>query len=259
MLILYSTVHLLKNLSRQEAIRLGMAVYWDGTWRTTSTGKPCFFVGTNDVDQRFHAAAGGIIDSENTGQCTTVLDTVFDLINVIRDREDENAGNSPRPDLEADWVVADNSDALQAAAESKGAVPVNCKAHLIRNAKDAAGITSTATMERKEAVKDVQKDLCRISTNTLFAGVSVEDHVGSIADVLPVLFAQKHEADQPDYIKKFKKEYMGDRKGTWQAAHTNPGIAVHNNGVEKFNESFKTDGTRPFNFASLVWALVLQS
>jgi len=38
---------------------------------------------------------------------------------------------------------------------------------------------------------------------------------------------------------------MGEWKGTWQAVHTNPAVPVHNNGIEKFNESFKTDGKRP--------------
>ena len=246
MLILYTTVHLLKNLARQEAIGLGMAIYWDGTCRTVATGQPCFFLGTNDVDQHFHLAAGGIIDSENTSQCETVLDTVLFYLNRIRNREDENAGKPARVDIKPHWVVADNSDALQAAAESKGAVPVSCKAHVIRNAKGAAGIIATSTMTRNEAVKVVQADISRISRNTLYSGVSVDYDAGKIADVLPVLFTKKHAIEQGAYVQKFEDEYMGPRKGAWQAAHTNPSVPVHNNGIEKFNDSFKVDGKRPF-------------
>ena len=64
--------------ARQEAMGLGLAINWDGTWRTVATGQPCFFVGTNDVDQHFHLVAGGIIDSENKMQCKEVLDTILE-------------------------------------------------------------------------------------------------------------------------------------------------------------------------------------
>ena len=252
MLILYTTVHLLKNLARHEAMGLGLAISWDGTWRTVATGQPCFFVGTNDIDQHFHLVAGGIIDSENKIQCKEVLDTLLKFANRIRVREDVNAGvREPSPVLSPRYVIADNSDALQAAAEGVDATPVQCKVHLIRNAKEKAGVIATPTKPRKGAVKDLQADLERLAENTFHSGVSVDYSEGTIAKFLLELFTRKHVANQEAYIRKFRDEYTGARKGAWQAAFTNPAIPVHNNGIEAFNKQFKTDGKYPF----LIWPL----
>lgn len=117
---------------------------------------------------------------------------------------------------------------------------MNCKVHVSRNANKAEGITAAGGMTRKEVVKCVTKDIARISENTFLSGVSKKN---PIAEWLPRLFVEKYETTQTKYVDKFKSEYMGERKGKWQSAYIHPGIAVHNNGVEKNNDSFKEDGT----------------
>lgn len=227
-------------------------MYLDGTGRVITTGQPVIFLGVIDQGQSYHNVVAGIFDSENAPQCSKVVATTFEHANMIRAREDENEGRAtPREPLSLNWACSDNSDALQKSVEDKDGVPVNCKVHVMRNAKDAEGIVAAGGLSRKEVVKEVQADISRLSQNTFHAGVSVDDR--PIADELLVLFVEKWEnKNQQRYATKIRSEYMGQRKGKWQAAYTNPGIPVHNNGVEKFNDSFKEEGTRSSNRASVL-------
>ena len=64
-----------------------------------------------------------------------------------------------------------------------------------------------------------------------------------IALVVQELFAQKWESTQPDYIRVWRNEYMGEKKGNHQRGFLEPSLPNDTDALEAFNNAFKEDGT----------------
>jgi hypothetical protein len=236
--LVFSTRHLLRNIARQKDLQLGEMVVMDCTGRVIRTQQPVGFLGVVDILQAGHLASGGIWSSENKVQADRHMKVTYRFANILRDEDGDPPLAFPL------WGVADNSDAFQSAIEGMDAEAINCKVHVSRNAQQSPGIVQTEDKSRKEIVKEVRVDLARLATNTYYSGLSVKN--GPIATTLTELFIEKW--DRPgtsEYAATFKKEYTGTRKGNHQQAHTNPGLPVHNNAIERKNLEFKEEGTRP--------------
>ena len=236
--MVFSTVHLLKNLARQALLDLGAMVQMDGTSRVVLTGQPVGMVGVTDIHQSGHIVSAGIWDSENKKQARRQLKITYHFANLIQELNGELPLDGPL------WGVCDNCDALQGAIKGMGGIPINCKVHVSRNAQQSPGIVANGHRSRKDVVKEVRADLARLATNTQYSGVAVKDTDGPIASELTELFYHKWNKTGTDqYADTFKKEYMGERKGSHQQAYTNPGMPVHNNAIERRNLEFKNEGT----------------
>ena len=231
--VLKTSVNHLKNLRRAHSMGMGLVIQADGTHSVTWSGHPVLFFGVTDMAQSFHMVGSSLQNSENTDQILDALLTLLEFANIIQQEESLEL-------LAYDYGLADNSDAFQSAYEQLNAWVLNCKVHMGRNVKN--GTLVTTDKKRTEVVREIRSDMARMTDVTVFNGMQKDEGEGCIAEVVQDLFYQKWLKTQPEWARVWSKEYTGERKGGHMKAHSNPGLPVHSNGVERFNLTFKEDG-----------------
>lgn len=202
-----TTLRLLLMLSQAKKICI------DATYKINWLGYPLIVLGTVDRKKKFHPMIYACSSNETTNDYKFIFESVKNGISKCF-----NKTFSP------EILIADGAEAIRNAFfdvfKESAALFIMCAAHMLRNVKKRPLATKT---NRNLIIEDIRK--IQLAPNK------------SIFEMMSRLFLQKWKNEEPDFVRYFKSEWLGDQCNWYEgAAEYTPST---NNALESYNSLIK--------------------
>ena len=208
--VVFTTKNMLRLLGYKQPI-----MCLDSTYRCLWNRWPFHIYGVMDKHHHFHPIGYMFGSNEDADSYTYFLE-------ALRNMHVEIFGYDPEPK----YSLNDNADAIFKAFKSifPDAYQMNCFAHMInRNLHKYA-----CKLSNSKKIHEIKKDL-NVMADLAFS----EDFERAVE-----LFRTKY-SDEREFLDTFEKEYLLHHKGHWSFSYLVPGTPRSNNGLERYNRTFK--------------------